>query len=47
MMKAVLPSMLEQGSGQIVNVSSVSGKMGNFFAATYSASKYALHVSKY
>ncbi|XP_072030383.1 dehydrogenase/reductase SDR family member 7-like [Amphiura filiformis] len=41
--KAVLPSMLTQGHGQIVNMSSVSGKMGTVFAATYSATKFALH----
>lgn len=40
--RCVLPKMLEQGRGRIVNISSGSGKIG--FAATsgYSASKFAL-----
>ena len=41
--KAVLPTMLKQQSGCIVNITSLSGKMGSPMSATYSASKQALH----
>lgn len=39
---AVLPHMLERGSGKIVNVGSIFGSIGFPFFATYSASKFAL-----
>src|SRR5439155_1536248 len=39
---ALLPKMLERGSGWIVNVSSVAGRLGNLHEAAYSASKFAL-----
>jgi 3-oxoacyl-[acyl-carrier protein] reductase len=37
--KSVLPQMLSQGSGRIINISSVAGKEGNPNMAAYSASK--------
>ena len=39
MVKALLEHMLERGSGRIVNISSVIGKMGNVGQANYAASK--------
>lgn len=41
--KAVLPSMLAQGSGHIVAMSSLVGKFGSPLRSTYAASKHALH----
>ena len=41
--KAVLPHMLENQSGQIVVMSSLTGKFGTKFRSTYAASKHALH----
>lgn len=41
--KAVLPFMLKQGSGHIVVISSVMGKMGVPWRSGYAASKHALH----
>ncbi len=41
--KAVLPSMLEKKSGQIVVISSIVGKVGVPLRTAYSASKHALH----
>jgi NAD(P)-dependent dehydrogenase (short-subunit alcohol dehydrogenase family) len=42
MIKAVLETMLEQGFGRIVNVSSVVGEAGNFGQANYAAAKAGL-----
>lgn len=41
--KAVLPSMIERQTGQIVVISSLVGKFGTPKRTAYSASKHALH----
>jgi len=41
--KAVLPSMIANGGGQIVVISSLVGKFGTKLRSAYSASKHALH----
>jgi NAD(P)-dependent dehydrogenase (short-subunit alcohol dehydrogenase family) len=40
--RAVLPAMLEQGAGDIVNISSTSGARGRAFDGPYSASKFGV-----
>ncbi|MDB5052901.1 MAG: oxidoreductase [Bacilli bacterium] len=40
--KAVLPHMLKEGSGHIVNIGSLAGKMGMAKSSGYSASKHAV-----
>ena len=40
--KAVIEIMIRQGSGTIINISSIVGEMGNFGQTNYSASKAAL-----
>ena len=40
--RAVLPAMLEQDSGQIVNIGSTFGSIGFAWFSAYSASKFAL-----
>ncbi|HMK62624.1 MAG TPA: SDR family NAD(P)-dependent oxidoreductase, partial [Acidimicrobiales bacterium] len=42
MTMALLPRMLARGSGMIVNVSSLAGRLGNANESAYSASKFAL-----
>jgi short-subunit dehydrogenase len=39
---AFLPGMLERGSGHIVNLSSISGKLGTVRHTAYAASKFAV-----
>jgi len=41
--KAVLPTLIAQGGGHIVCISSLVGKFGTRFRSAYSASKHALH----
>jgi 3alpha(or 20beta)-hydroxysteroid dehydrogenase len=41
-MRAVAPTMIEQGSGSIVNISSVAGLEGVFGSMAYTATKFAV-----
>jgi len=41
--KAVLPKMIAAGGGQIVCISSLTGKFGTRLRSAYAASKHALH----
>ena len=41
--KAILPSMIKNGGGQIAATSSIVGKFGFPYRSSYSASKHALH----
>jgi len=41
--KAILPAMLKNGFGQIVPISSLTGKFGSPYRSGYAASKHALH----
>lgn len=43
MSKLVLPSMIKRGSGHVVTISSVNGKLGSYMKSGYAASKHALH----
>lgn len=40
--KAILPHMLQRGSGQIVNIASMAGKLGTAKSSGYSATKHAV-----
>lgn len=41
--RKVLPYMIEQGGGRIINISSLEGKQGVAGLSTYSAAKHAVH----
>jgi len=43
LVKAVLPSMIENGEGQLAAASSLAGKFGFPYRSAYCASKHALH----
>jgi NADP-dependent 3-hydroxy acid dehydrogenase YdfG len=40
--KAVLPAMIAQGEGDIINISSTSGRQGRAFDSAYCASKFGI-----
>ena len=42
MSQSVLPHMIERGTGRIINISSIIGKIGNIGQANYAASKSGL-----
>ena len=42
MIKSVIPMMRKNGGGRIINISSISGKMGFGFSSPYTCSKFAL-----
>ncbi len=43
-MKAVAPAMRERGSGLIINISSIAGRISMFALGSYAASKYAVEA---
>ncbi len=40
--RSALPSMIKNNFGRVINISSVSGKVGDAFSSDYSASKFAM-----
>ena len=42
LIRATLPGMIERGSGTIINIGSVAGRIGTPFNGAYAASKFAL-----
>ncbi len=42
LIKHVLPGMVDRGSGKIINISSVEGRLATPFSGAYAASKFAL-----
>jgi NADP-dependent 3-hydroxy acid dehydrogenase YdfG len=44
MIHAVVPHMRRQGSGRIINISSIAGKLSTPINGTYSATKFALEA---
>ncbi|MCH8206014.1 MAG: SDR family oxidoreductase [Chloroflexi bacterium] len=42
LIKTVLPGMVKRGSGKIINMSSVEGRLATPFSGAYAASKFAL-----
>jgi short-subunit dehydrogenase len=44
LIQALIPSMRQQGSGRIINVSSIAGRLSFPFGGIYSASKFALEA---
>lgn len=44
-MKAIVPTMRARGSGLIINISSISGRMTPFAQGAYAASKHALEAA--
>ena len=43
-MQAVIPVMQQQGSGTVINISSVAGHIPLAFSAAYSATKFAMNA---